>query len=99
MADLVKAIGDFIAALLSVVGFVGRPRQRSHIREDLALLRELEAHEHITIQIARFSGLDLRTSRRSISWSSVVLATVIWAPLWTLCLKGFQVCEYRGSWG
>jgi hypothetical protein len=31
--------------------------------------------------VAEFSGLDLRTSRRNIPWSSVVIATLIWAPL------------------
>jgi hypothetical protein len=91
----VKAIGDFVAALLGLVGFIGKPRRRAAIGDDLKLLLELEGFEefrrgtpphewlsnHIAIQIAEFSGLDLRTSRRNVAWSSVILATAIWMPL------------------
>jgi hypothetical protein len=77
------------------VGFVGKPRRREAIRDDLDLLRKLEEFEdfgrgsgphawltnHIALQVAEFSGLDTRTTRRKISWSAVVLATAFWAPL------------------
>jgi hypothetical protein len=93
--DLVKALGDFIAAVLSLVGFVGKPRRRAAIRDDLTLLRELEAHEdfgrgsgphlwltnHIMFEIATFSGLDLRTSWRKPQWSAIVFACIVWIPL------------------
>jgi hypothetical protein len=47
MADLANAIADFLAAVLRSVGFVGRPRKRAAIRDDLVLLRELEAFEEL----------------------------------------------------
>jgi hypothetical protein len=92
MADLVTALGDFIAALLSAAGFVGQTRRRAAIRDDLNLLKELETHPlfdrdtyphtwlstHITLEIAKFSGIDLRTSRRKPQWGSLLLATIIW---------------------
>src|SRR5437764_4298260 len=97
MAELANAIFEVFATLLRAIGFVGSPRQRAAIREDLALLRELEEFprdefgpgtrphawlaDHINRQIAEFSGIDLRTSRRAIPWSSVVISIMIWAPL------------------
>ena len=95
MADLANAIADFLAALLRMVGFVGRPRKRAAIHDDLGLLRELETFEqfgkgsaahtwltnHILLQVAEFSGLDLRTVRRKIPWGAVIVGTCIWAPL------------------
>jgi hypothetical protein len=95
LAELVQALGDFVAALLGLVGFVGRPRRRQAIRDDLALLSELEGYDafgretiahlwltnHILLQIAEFSGVDLRAVRRKPLWSSVVLACIIWIPL------------------
>jgi hypothetical protein len=43
METLVRAASDFLAAILARVGFVGRPRRRAAIRQDLELLRDLEA--------------------------------------------------------
>jgi hypothetical protein len=95
MGELANAIADFLAALLRAVGFVGRPRKRAAIHEDLGLLRELETFEefgkgspahawltnHILLQVADFSGLDLRTVRRKVPWGAVIVGTCIWAPL------------------
>jgi hypothetical protein len=95
VADLVNAFADFFAALLRIVGFIGPTRRRGAISDDLDLLRKLEDYEefgpgswphtwlsnHITLQVAEFSGLDLRTSRRNIAWSSVAITIAIWAPL------------------
>src|SRR5204863_4458555 len=36
---------------------------------------------HITLRIAEFSGLDFRTTRRTIPWPSVFVAVAIWVPL------------------
>ena len=93
--ELANAIADVLAALLRSIGFVGRPRRRAAIRADLDLLRELgkfpefaagsRPHRwltsHITTEVAELSGVDLRTSRRKIAWSSVVVAACIWAAL------------------
>ena len=41
MESLVKAMSDFLAAVLGRVGFVGRPRRRAAIHDDLQLLDQL----------------------------------------------------------
>ncbi|HWX87641.1 MAG TPA: hypothetical protein VNX67_05660 [Solirubrobacteraceae bacterium] len=38
---LIKAASDFLAAILSTLGFIGRPRRRAGIRDDLDLLELL----------------------------------------------------------
>lgn len=96
MGDLANAIADFLASLLRMVGIVGKPRKRAGIRDDLVLLRELEAFpdlfgpgtlahtwltDHILFQVAEFSGIDLRTVRRKVPWGAVIVSTCIWAPL------------------
>jgi hypothetical protein len=92
---LLSAAADFLAAVLRAVGYVGRPRRRAGIREDLELLTELEkfpdfgpgsfAHrilsDHIRTEVARLAGHELGSARRKIPWASVVLAAVIGAPL------------------
>jgi hypothetical protein len=91
---LVRAASDFIAAVLSGLGFVGRPRRRAGIRDDLDLLDRLRdtpefgpdssAHaylsDHITQEIARLSGIALERTRK-IAWSSVVMGLVFGLPL------------------
>lgn len=42
MAELANALAEVFAAVLRAVGIVGTPRSRAAIREDLALLRELD---------------------------------------------------------
>jgi hypothetical protein len=100
--SLVKAASDFLAAVLGKVGFVGRPRRRAAIHDDLQLLDQLRdssdfgpdspAHQflrnHITAEVAGYSGVDLRRKRK-IPWSSVVLSVVIGAPFgyWTYKLN------------
>jgi hypothetical protein len=93
MADLVRAASDFLAALLSSIGFVGRPRRRAGIREDIELLGTLEAApafgpssrahrmmtEHITTEVAKLAGVELRR-RRQVPWSSVFVAAAIGLP-------------------
>jgi hypothetical protein len=109
VAELVKALGDFVAALLGLVGFVGKPRRRQAIRDDLGLLRELEGHEdfgrgtvahlwltnHILLEVAEFSGVDLRTVRRKPLWVSVVMACAVWIPLGWLT---FHLIDIDQSW-
>ncbi len=98
MEGLVRAASEFLAAVLGMLGFVGRPRRRAHIRDDLDLLMRLRespdfgpdsaAHGylagHITREVAGFSGIEL-DRKRKIPWFSVVLALVIGLPLayWT----------------
>jgi hypothetical protein len=97
VAGLVHDIVEFFAALLSVIGFVGRPRRRAAIRDDLALLRELDDFPgdefgpgtlphiwlvgHIYQQVGEFAGLDLRTEKRAAFWPSIIIATTVWASL------------------
>jgi hypothetical protein len=93
VGELLKAASDFFAAVLGAAGFVGRPRRRAAIRDDLELLRDLEKSPefgpgtwtrevltaHITLEVARHAGVDL--PRRKIAWGSIVMAFVIGAPL------------------
>jgi hypothetical protein len=95
VAELVKAIGDFVANLLALIGFIGKPRRRRAISDDLDLLMRLDdfaefergtnphiwLSNHIALQIAEFSGLDTRTKKRSADMSSVIIAAVIAAGL------------------
>ena len=95
MGDLITAAADFLAALLRTAGFIGAPRRRNGIREDLHLLRELDTFrqfgegtlayqwltERIVRQIAELSGIDLRTKRRSADLSSIIFAAVITSVL------------------
>jgi hypothetical protein len=107
MEGLVKAATEFLAAILGALGFVGRPRRRAHIHDDLDLLTRLRdspdfgpssaAHrylwEHLTRQVAGFSGVELKR-KRQIPWFSVVLGLIIGLPLayWTYTLDrdGFR---------
>jgi len=100
--SLIKATSDFLAAVLGKVGFVGRPRRRAAIHDDLQLLDQLRdssdfgpdspAHHfllnHITAEVASYSGVDLRRKRK-IPWFSVVLSIVIGGPFgyWTYKLN------------
>jgi hypothetical protein len=91
---LIKAASDVLAAILARLGFVGRPRRRAAIHDDLALLREIEAHpdfgrdswphnallNHIAIEIGKFSGVEFKR-RRKIQWGSIALYAIIGAPL------------------
>lgn len=108
MEALVNAASEFLAAIFARVGFVGRPRRRAAIRDELELLATIrespdfgadsKAHkffsDHITAEIARYSGVELRRKRK-IPWSSVVLALLIGLPFayWT-----YKLNEDHFSW-
>jgi hypothetical protein len=91
VGDLINAAADFLAALLRLAGFVGAPRRRTAIREDLELLRQLEASQQfgtgtkpyewltnrVVREIAELSGVDLRTKRRAADLSVVVIFGLI----------------------
>ena len=108
MDSLMKAIGSALAALLETVGITGRARRRASVAADLHLLRELEAFAsfsigtfahsvlsaHIERDIAALAGVDLRSSRRDIPWSSVVFAglAMLGFGYWTYAINrgGFR---------
>lgn len=97
MAELANAIAEVFAAFLRAIGYVGRPRKRAAIRDDLALLRELDEFPggefgpgtvaHIWLvgqiyeQIGEFVGLDLATEKRKASLWSVLIAAGLAAGL------------------
>lgn len=97
MAELANAVAEVFAAILRAVGYVGRPRQRGAIHEDLALLRELDefpggefgpgtaAHiwlvTHIYQQVGEFVGLDFATEKRKASLSSIIASGALSAVL------------------
>jgi hypothetical protein len=94
METLIKAASEFLAALLSTLGFVGRPRRRAGIRDDLELLERLRSSpdfgpasaphrfliERITLEVARLSGVEL-SRRKKVPWGGVVLALILGVPL------------------
>jgi hypothetical protein len=96
MDNLVRAIAEFFAAIFATVGFVGKPRRRAGIRDDLNLITELSEHpdfgrgswphqalmNRVALDVARLSGVP---TPHKIQWGSVILAVVIGAPLgyWT----------------
>lgn len=100
MEALINAASEFFAAVFARLGYVGRPRRRAAIRDELELLAQIrespdfgvesKAHrffaEHITAEIARYSGVELKRKRR-IPWLSVVLALLIGLPLAYLTYK------------
>lgn len=97
MEPLLKALSEFVAAILGLVGFVGRSRRRESIHEDLRLLEQLRespdfgegssAHrhllEHVGSEVAVFVGATRRRKKRN--WGSIVLALFLGVPLayWT----------------
>jgi len=102
MEMLVSAVSDFLAAVLSKLGFVGRTRRRAGIQDDLELLGRLRgapefgpdsaAHrflvDHITLEVAKFAGVELKRTKRR-DWVAVALALCIGLPLgyWTYKLN------------
>lgn len=102
MEALVNAVSEFLAAIFARFGYVGRPRRRQNIRDELALLdliRDSSAFGvesdaagflsgHITHEVARYSGIELERKRK-IAWNSVVIALVVGIPFayWTYKLN------------
>ncbi|MGC1165334.1 MAG: hypothetical protein WA862_04430 [Solirubrobacterales bacterium] len=102
MEALVNAASEFLAALFARFGYVGRPRRRAAIRDEILLLGEIrdspdfgvesKAHrflaDHVTSEVARYSGVELKRKRK-IPWSSVFIALLIGLPLayWTYKLN------------
>lgn len=92
-----RAIMDFFGEVCRTFGFIGRPRRRADIREDLRLLGELDASPQLTqeakeatkfwlnnqiiLQVAAYADVDLRTVRRKVQWGAVFFSTCFWAPL------------------
>jgi hypothetical protein len=93
---LVNAISEFLAALFARFGYVGRPRRRTNLRDEIKLLEEIRASpafgpdtdsarfltNHIANEVARYAGV---LKKRKIPWSSVILAAIIGLPFtyWT----------------
>src|SRR5688572_8126931 len=91
MEGLIKAVADVFAALLSTIGFVGRPRRRAHIRDEMQLVTELAEHpdfgrgswphqalmNRVALDVARLAGV--RISGRKFPWSTA---------FWTLVIGG-----------
>lgn len=96
MEALVNAISEFLAAIFARFGYVGRPRRRAHLRDEIKLLDEIrespafgvesasarQLTDYISQEVARYSGV---IRKRKIPWSTVVISAVIGLPLsyWT----------------
>jgi hypothetical protein len=108
MEGLINAIAQALAAVLEGIGVAGRSRRRAGIQADLDLLKELEGfpdlaaatvaytalQNRIIVDVMMLAGVDLRTSRRDIPWSSVVFTVLLAAGFgyWTAVLSesGFR---------
>jgi hypothetical protein len=100
MDIFIKAIADLFAAVLGRVGYVGKPRRRADIRDNMKLVTELAGHpdigrgswphqalmNRIALDVGRLAGVSFKT--RKTPWSSVIVALLIGAPLgyWTYAL-------------
>lgn len=90
MGELLKSATEFLTAVLSALGFAGRTRRRANIHLDLKLLNDLRDHpefgtdslaaflmvEHVTNEVARLTGAELKRKRK-IEWSSIILAAAL----------------------
>lgn len=97
---LVNAVSEFLAAIFARFGYVGRPRRRANIRDDLGLLDQIRDSpdfgadsrarrflaDHITAEVARYSGVDLKRKRK-IPWGTVAVAMILGLPLTYLTYK------------
>lgn len=96
MESLLKAVSEFVAAVLGLVGFVGRGHRRTGIREDIELLRELQMFPddfgrgtfaysvltaRVALDVAKLAGVDLPSTRRKMPWSGIITAALIGGPL------------------
>jgi hypothetical protein len=68
---LVNSISEFLAALFARFGYVGRPRRRANLRDEIKLLDEIRDSpafgaesdgarhltDHIANELARYSGV------------------------------------------
>jgi hypothetical protein len=92
MDTFIKTIADLFAAVLGRVGYVGKPRRRADIRDNMKLVTELAEHpdigrgswphqalmNRIALDVGRLAGVSFKT--RKIPWGSVVLALLIGVP-------------------
>lgn len=96
MEALINSISEMLAALFARFGYVGRPRRRANLRDEIKLLEELRGSpafgaetdsaryltNHIANEVARYAGV---LKKRKIPWGTVVLCAVIGLPFsyWT----------------
>lgn len=94
MDRFVGAIGDFIAAILGRLGYVGRPRRRSEIRDDMKLLDEVARSKHLGEQsrgypalkewieddIRRLAGVKIEGDKYR-PWGSIAFGLIFGLPL------------------
>lgn len=107
---IAQTVAAIAAPLISLITFFSRRRRlRNEIRENLALIQELEQdevlHEHspaammlrgkVTVDVARLAGQPLGTPKKPIPWGSVVFAGLLCAGLAFLT----YLLNYKGfSW-
>ena len=108
---LVQAIAGVVASLISLITFFSRRRRlRNEIRENLALVQELDKDEilkehspaslwlrgKITIDVAKLSGQPLGTPKKPVSKSSVFFSSVLCLGLsyWTYDINCYAFAWY-----
>ena len=100
MGELFKAVADVFAAILGTLGFIGKPRLRHSIREDMQILNDLGAHdsfgvdstpyvalhERIGLNVERLADVEPRKKR---PLGAIVIASLICLALayWTYKLN------------
>lgn len=100
VGTITKSLVSAVTILAALVGIEGKQRRlRNHIKENLALVKELDANEtlreltgasswlqgRIAVDVARLAGHNLGTRKKPIPWASLVVACVLCAALafWT----------------
>jgi hypothetical protein len=90
---IVQVVAGVATPLISLITFFSRRRRlRNEIRENLALLQELDKDEilkhsamwlrgKIEIDVAKLAGFPLGTPKKPISWGSVTFASLACAGL------------------
>lgn len=88
---LVHAASELLAAIFGRLGYVGRPRRRASIREEIELLDRLRSSpnfgpesdalrmlsDHISEEIASYAGKDLKRK----AWGSATFGLIVGLPL------------------
>jgi hypothetical protein len=101
MEGLIKAVADVFAAIFGALGFVGKPRLRHAIHDDIQLLDQLGTHpsfgstswpyvalmNRTALNVGKLAGVD--ASGKKIQWGSVLWGSVMGLPLafWTYSLN------------
>lgn len=105
MGALVNSISEVLAALFAKFGYVGRPRRRANLRDEIKLLEELRASpafgpdtdsarfltNHIANEVAGYAGV---LKKRKIPWGTVGVSAIIGLPFSYWTTRWFKTASF-----